>query len=110
VFTGIAAHRLFDANIALKGQTPINAEGMLVSGSYFPVLGLQPALGRLFTPSDDQTIGGHPVAVLGYGYWETNLGSNPAVLNQQIVVNGQTLTIIGVAPRGFDGTTLGSRP
>ena len=110
VFTGLAAHRLFGANIALKGQTPINAEALLVSGSYFPVLGLQPALGRLFTPSDDQTLGAHPVAVLSYGYWENNLGSNPQVLNQPIIVNGQTLTIIGVAPQGFDGTTLGARP
>lgn len=108
-FSGIAAHRLFSANVAFKNQT-LNGEGMLVSGSYFPVLGITPALGRLFSPSDDQTIGGHFVAVLSYAYWETRLGANPNVLNDRIIINGQTLTIIGVAPKGFDGTTLGAPP
>src|SRR6185295_7037872 len=56
VFTGIAAHRLFGANLAYKGQT-VNAEAMFVSGSYFPVLGVQPALGRLFGPADDGAVG-----------------------------------------------------
>jgi predicted permease len=109
-FSGIAAHRGFSVNLAMSGQTPINGDGMYVSGSYFPVLGVRPALGRLFTPMDDQTIGGHYVAVLSNSYWEQQLGSNPNVLNQQITVNGQKLTIIGVAPRGFDGTTLGTKP
>jgi hypothetical protein len=104
VFTGIAAHRGFGANLAFKGQT-LNSEGMLVSGSYFPVLGLAPALGRLLTPADDQTIGGHFVAVLSYTYWDTKLGHDPSVLNQPIVVNGQSMTIVGVAPKGFSGTT-----
>ncbi len=109
-FSGVAAHRLIGVNLAMAGQTPLNGDGMLVSGSYFPVLGVRPALGRLFTPSDDQTIGGHPIAVLNYAYWETQLGSNPSVLDKQITVNGQSLTIIGVAPKGFNGTTLGTRP
>src|SRR5687768_15439812 len=52
-FTGIAGHRLFGANIAYKGQT-LNGEGVMVSGSYFPVLGLQPTLGRLIGPADDE--------------------------------------------------------
>ena len=109
-FTGIAAHVRFSANLAPHGQTPISAEGMLVSGSYFPVLGLTPAVGRLLTPADDQVVGGHPLAVLGYDYWATRLGSDPAVVGQAIVVNGQSLTIVGVAPRGFAGTTLGIQP
>jgi predicted permease len=109
-FSGIAGHFLFGANLAMTGQTPTNGQGVFVSGSYFPVLGVRPALGRLLTPKDDQTIGGHYVAVLSYAYWETQLGSNPAVLNQLITVNGQQLTIIGVAAPGFDGTTLGAHP
>ncbi|HEX3158006.1 MAG TPA: ABC transporter permease [Gemmatimonadaceae bacterium] len=109
VFTGIAAHRGFGANLAFRGQT-LNGEGTLVSGSYFPVLGLQPALGRLLGPADDQTIGGHFVAVLSYGYWESRLGSDPAVLDSTIVINGQSMTVVGVAPRGFTGTTMGSNP
>jgi predicted permease len=109
VFTGLAAHVSFGANLAYRGQT-MNAQGMLVSGSYFPVLGLQPALGRLLTPDDDRNIGNHFVTVLSHDYWSTRLGANPAVLNETITVNGQALTIVGVAPRGFGGTTLGSDP
>jgi predicted permease len=109
VFTGIAAHFAFGANLAYRGQT-LNTEGMFVSGSYFPVLGLRPALGRLLTPADDQTVGGHYVVVLGYNYWENQLGANRGVLNDKIVVNGHPMTIVGVAPRGFEGTTLGTRP
>ena len=108
--SGLAAHCLFDVNVAMAGQTPMNGDGLYVSGSYFPVLGIRPALGRLFTAKDDETIGGNFVAVLGHSYWETELGSNPDVLNQQITVNGQKLTIIGVAPAGFAGTTLGTKP
>ena len=109
VFTGIAAHRLFGANIAYRNQT-MNGEGMLVSGSYFPVLGLRPALGRLLTPADDEAIGANFVAVLSHSYWESRLGSDPGVLNETMVINGQSMTIVGVAPRGFEGTTLGGRP
>jgi predicted permease len=109
VFTGLAAHVSFGANLAYRGQTMIS-QGMLVSGSYFPVLGLQPALGRLLTPDDDRNIGNHFVTVLSHDYWTTRLGANPAVLNETIIVNGQALTIVGVAPRGFASTTLGSEP
>jgi len=109
-FSAIAAHRLFAANVAYRKQTPLNGDGMYVSGSYFQTLGLAPALGRLITRAEDQTIGGSPVAVLGYAFWQTHLGGDPSVINQPIVVNGQSLTIIGVAPRGFEGTTLGNRP
>lgn len=106
---GIAAHVGFGANLARDGET-ISAQGMLVSGSYFPLLGLRPALGRLLGPADDRVIGEHFVAVLSHGYWQDHLGSDPSVLNGTIVVNGRSLTIVGVAPAGFEGTTLGSRP
>jgi predicted permease len=109
VLAGIAAHRDFGMNLAFRGQT-LDAEGLLVSGSYFPVLGLQPSLGRLLGPSDDRDPGAHPVAVLGHAYWESQLGRDPGVLDQPIVVNGRTLTVVGVAPAGFDGTVLGNRP
>ena len=64
----------FGANLAYKGQTQ-NGEGMLVSGSYFGVLGVQPALGRLLTPDDDKNIGGHFVTVLSHRYWTTQVQS-----------------------------------
>ena len=83
---------------------------MLVSGSYFPVLGVQPALGRLLGPADDRTLGESPVVLLSHSYWRTRFGANPAVIDKTMIVNGQTMTIVGVAPQGFDGTTLGARP
>jgi len=109
VLSGLAAHRNFGANVAFRNQT-LNGAGHYVSGSYFPTLGVQPTLGRLIGPADDQTFGAHPVTVLSHQFWSSQLGSDPAVLNQQIVVNGQSLTIIGVGPAGFVGTTLGSEP
>ena len=109
-FSGIAGHFIFGVNIAMSGQTPINGLGTFITGSYFPVLGLQPALGRLLSPNDDDAIGAHPVAVLSYSYWENQLGSDRSVVGKQITVNGRQLTVIGVAPKGFGGTTLGARP
>jgi predicted permease len=109
VLVGLAAHRTFGANLAYKGNTS-SASGALVSGSYFPVLGLRPAAGRLLTPEDDRIIGGHFVAVLAYSYWETQHGLNPAIVNDVITINGQSMTVVGVAPKGFEGTTLGDRP
>ena len=75
-FTGIAAHRHFDANLTSRGQT-VMADGMLVSGGYFPVLGLPPALGRLLGPNDDRAIGESPVVVLNHAYWQTPSAAVP---------------------------------
>ena len=109
VFTDIAAHVTFGANLAFGGQT-LSGEGMLVSGSYFPVLGVQPAVGRLISPADDQKVGESAVVVLSHDYWTRRFGQRGDVINQTMVVNGQTLTIIGVTPPRFDGTTLGAKP
>ena len=108
-FTGIAAHRNFGTNISIR-DISINTGGMLVSGNYFSVLGVQPALGRLFTNADDETIGGHYVVVLGHDFWESRLGADPAIVNTTMLVNGRQMTIVGVAPKGFDGTVLGTKP
>jgi predicted permease len=108
-FSGLAAHRIFGANVAYEGET-LNGEGVLVSGSYFPVLGLQPSHGRLIGPPDDETIGGHPVAVLSHSFWEARLGADPGVVGRTIIVNGEPLTIVGITPPGFYGATLGARP
>src|SRR4051812_8467950 len=108
-FAGIAAHRLVGVNLSFEHQT-LNGEGMLVSGNYFQVLQLHPALGRLFDSNDDRLVGEAPVVVLSHGYWTSRFAADPGVLNKQLIVNGQSLTIVGVAPKGFDGTTLGTRP
>jgi len=109
VFTGIAAHVAFGANLAYDGQTS-SAVGLLVSGSYFPVLELAPALGRLLDSQDDARPGDSRVAVLSYDYWSSRFGLDPAILDRQLTVNGKRLTIVGVAPKGFEGTTIGMRP
>ena len=104
----MVGHRLFVANFAYHGATDFGM-GALVSGSYFPVLGLKPALGRLLGPADD-TPGGSQVAVLSHGYWATELGGDSSVVGKTLMINGRTLTVVGVAPRGFEGTTQGVRP
>lgn len=84
-----------------RQDDPVRAE--IVSGSYFPVLGIRPELGRFIDRSDDLRPGAHPVVVLSYGYWKDNLGSAPDVIGRQVLVNDYPLTVIGVAPAGFGG-------
>ena len=108
-FVSLAAHVGFGTNLAYRGQT-MTGDGMLVSGSYFPTLGIQAMAGRLLTPDDDRNVGGHFVVVLSEAYWRTRFASNPQVVNDTLTVNGQPMTIIGVAPKGFSGTTMGSQP
>ena len=66
-------------------------------------------LGRLLD-ADDKLVGESRVVVLSYNYWWSRFGLDPTILNRQMIVNGQSLTIVGVAPKGFDGTTIGTRP
>ncbi|NKB88420.1 MAG: FtsX-like permease family protein [Acidobacteria bacterium] len=108
-FAGIAAHVLFGANLASDGRT-VSGQGMMVSGGYFPLLGVQPALGRLIDPEDDAGFGESFVAVLSHDYWQNRLGGEAGVLNRSIVINGQSFTVVGVAAEGFRGTTLGTQP
>jgi predicted permease len=109
VFSGIAAQRDFPANLSHRGETR-RGQGVLVSGGYFPTLGLVPALGRLFTGDDDRAPGAHDVVVLAYDYWATQFGRSPEVLNDTLMINGSPMTIVGVAPEGFHGTTTMERP
>jgi predicted permease len=105
----VAGHTLVDASITYGDRT-LPGRAALVSGGYFRALELQPALGRLLQPSDDESLGGPSIAVLDYAYWQSQLGGDPGVLNRTIVVDGQPVTVVGVSPRGFDGTTRGVRP
>jgi len=105
----LAAHRDFGAHLAYRGQTSVGV-GALVSGQYFSVLGISPALGRLFGPEDDRVPNGHPIVILSYDYWNTHFGADPRVVNETLVVNGQLMTIVGVTPRRFTGTTIRDAP
>lgn len=105
----IAAHREIAVNLSYRGKTS-NSTGAVVSGGYFPVLGIAPALGRLLDRNDDTAPGSADAAVLSHAYWRNTLGSDPGVIGQTLLVNGTPLSIVGVAPEGFEGTTMGSAP
>ena len=105
VFTSIAAHKGLRANVVHQGRAA-TVQGTQVSGSYFATLGLQPAAGRLFGPEIDGAVGGHPVVVLSHDFWQAEFGGSPDALGDVLVVNGTSLTIVGVGPPGFRGTTI----
>jgi len=109
VFSGMFARWGSSMSVSADGKTE-SVDGELVSGTYFPVLGVGAALGRVFTPQDDQTPGGHPLAVISYRYWVSRFARDPNVVGKKILVNGYPLTIIGVSQAGFDGTNPGASP
>ncbi len=82
--------------------------GLIVTGNFFDVLGLSAARGRLLSAADDVTPGAHPVAVIGYDYWQTRFGGRLDVIGRDVRLNGHVFTIVGVAPAGFRGPQLGS--
>ncbi|MGA2116623.1 MAG: ABC transporter permease [Bryobacteraceae bacterium] len=107
--TNVAGFCTMASNIAFSRQT-VAGSTMLVSGRYFQVMGVRPLLGRMIGPEDDVPGAGNPVAVVDYRYWQEKLGGEPDVLNQAVKVNGQPFTVVGIAPRGFIGTTVGAEP
>src|SRR3989440_311860 len=109
VFAGIFGRFAFSASIASRGQTE-RGSGELVTGNYFEVLGVRPALGRVLSAADDDVQGAHPVLVLSHGYWTRHFGGDAGVLNQTILVNNTEMTIVGVAQTGFSGVQVGQTP
>ena len=105
----VIGFRSFSSNIAFAQQT-VSGMAMLVSGRYFPTLGVKPLIGRLIEPFDDVPGGGNAVAVLDYRYWHDKLAGDPDALNKTVRVNGQPFTVVGIAPPGFAGTTVGEEP
>ena len=95
-FDGVIG-RVFTQLHVGQGGVSERTDGELVSGNYFEVLGVEPALGRLFTAADDATISGHPLAVLGYDYWRRRFAGRADILGQAVQFNGQPFTVIGVA-------------
>jgi predicted permease len=82
----------------------------VVSGTFFGTLGVEPTLGRLFTVADDTTEGAHPVAVISYAFWQTAFAGAPDILSHTIKLTDTTYSIIGVAPPGFFGISVGHTP
>jgi predicted permease len=106
VFSGVLARFPISFSMSWHDQTE-RIHGDLVSGNYFEVLGLNPAIGRTLTQDDDRTPGAHPVVVLSYGFWKRRFGADPRVLNQSITLNAHSMTIVGVAQEGFKSVGIG---
>ena len=106
VFSGVFGRFGYDMHIGFQGRTD-RARGEIVTGTYFPVLGVQPAIGRLLTPADDQQKGGHPVAILSHAFWASRFGADRTVVGRTAIINGHPFTILGVAQEGFDGVEMG---
>ena len=97
-------------SVSFSGQTE-RVNGELVSGNYFQALGVRPAIGRVFSPEqDDRIYEGHPYAVLSYQYWATRFASNPAVVGQKILINNYPMTVVGVSAPGFLGLDPANSP
>jgi len=99
----VVCRRLVPASVSIGNQTE-RLEAELVSGNYFTMLGVKPAIGRVFnSQEDDQVYQGHPVVVLSYNYWTTRFARDPGVIGQKILVNDYPMTIVGVSAAGFAG-------
>ena len=106
LFDGIVARAGVRLSVSGFGISE-RAQGEIVSGNYFPVLGVRPALGRLLDAGDDGLPGASPVAVLSYGYWSRRFGASPQVVGQEIILNDYPFSVVGVAARGFNGVLKG---
>jgi putative ABC transport system permease protein len=109
VFKGLMCRFGTAVNLSFEGNTE-RASGELVSGNYFHVLGVGALLGRTFVPEDNLTPGGHPVVVLSHGFWKARFASNRVIVGQTVIVNGLSMTVVGVSEPGFDGVELGFSP
>jgi predicted permease len=102
-FSGIFVHSLGLDGFATEGQQPQRTLTSYVSGNFFDVLGLKPAVGRLLLPSEGEVLGSDPVVVLGYDFWQERFNGDPNVVGRQATIDGHPFTIVGVAPKGFYG-------
>ena len=99
----VLCRRIVPASVSIDNQTE-RVQAEMVSGNYFDLLGVGPAVGRVFnSQEDDQSYQGHPVVVLGYDYWVNRFARDPGVIGKKILVNNFPMTIVGVSAAGFAG-------
>jgi predicted permease len=106
----VLCRRLIPASVSVDNRTErVTAE--LVSGNFFTMLGVGPAVGRVFnSQQDDQIYNGHPVVVLSYDYWTSRFASDPNVVGKKILVNNYPMTVVGVSAAGFVGIDPTQQP
>src|SRR5215467_6342700 len=108
-FDGVFCRAATTINVSTSGEPRLTA-AELVSGTYFSVLGVSPALGRLLTVDDDQAPGSSPVVVLSYDFWKNQFGSAQDVVGRKVLVNQHPMTVVGVAEPAFHGVDVGEVP
>jgi predicted permease len=109
VFDGLIATAVGNAGVSWHNSAEaVPAE--IVSGNYFDVLGVRPAVGRLFASSDETAQGANPVAVLSFDYWKRRFNEDPTIVGQTIAMNGTAFTVVGVVAPGFESAVWGDRP
>jgi predicted permease len=101
-FADVLCRRLVSVSVNILNQTE-RVQAELVSGNYFSLLGVNPAVGRVFNPDDNKVKGGHPVVVLSHSYWVSRFNADPAVVGTTIRVNDYPMTVVGVSAEGFGG-------
>lgn len=106
VLTDLIAYRFIAVNLSIGNATNLRVWGYEASGNYFQLLGVQPLLGRLLQPEDDDRPGAHPVVVVSYGCWKTRFMGDPRIVGRGIKINGLSYTVIGVTPSAFQGTEI----
>jgi predicted permease len=109
VFSGLLAYRFVVTSLSHNGVNE-RVWGFDVSGNYFDVLGVKPALGRSFLPEEDQTPGSRPVVILSDACWKKRFAADPSIIGRTILINTHAFTIVGVAPAGFIGTEVAFAP
>lgn len=105
-FESMFAYRMAGMSLEIGDQGAERVWGFLATGNYFQSLGVEPALGRFFTPDDDRQRNASPFAVLSYACWQNRFAGSSDIVGRQIRINGVKYTILGVAPRGFHGTEV----
>jgi predicted permease len=106
----VLCRRLVPASVSVDNRTE-RLQAELVSGNYFSMLGVKPAIGRVFnSQEDDQIYQGHPVVVLSYDYWVSRFARDPGVIGKKILVNDSPMTIVGVSAAGFSGIDPAQSP
>ena len=108
-FEGMIATAPADIGFVYR-NAPQSARAEIVSGNYFTLLGVKPALGRLFTQAEDQQKDANPIAVLSFDFWRDHLGADPAIVGTTVAINGHPFQIVGVAAQGFRSAIWGEIP